>query len=133
MIKPDLTPHNIAIWNSITKEQMDVITILVQNYYETDDDVLFYEVIGVDDVDAGNYTSQNQYIIWRSLTLHQKQLIISTYYEFMKLNDADLRLKYDEEEVYNMDIPYEVFILYNLFTTMNSGLSFKFFNNLNNN
>jgi len=133
MRKPQLSPHQQAIWNTLTKEQQDVITIFVVNYYETNEPETFDEVLDINDVDAATYTTQEQYIVWRSITAHQKLVVKECYKQMLELNEPDLILKYDDNEVYNLAFDFDVFVLYNTFTTMNDMTfrPFRFFNNQN--
>ena len=130
MRKPDLSPHQQAVWNTITKAQQDVITIFVTNYYEVNEPETLYEVLDINDVDAGTYTTVEQYLVWRSITLHQKLVVKEAYRQMLDLNEPDLTLKYDEDEVYNYPMDFEVFVLHNTFTTMNN-LTFTFLTNRN--
>jgi hypothetical protein len=133
MRKPQLSPHQQAIWNTLTKEQQDVITIFAVNYYETNEPETFDEVLDINDVDAATYTTQEQYIVWRSITAHQKLVVKECYKQMLELNEPDLILKYDDNEVYNLAFDFDVFVLYNTFTTMNDMTfrPFRFFNNQN--
>ena len=133
MRKPQLSPHQQAIWNTLTKEQQDVITIFAVNYYETNEPETFDEVLDINDVDAATYTTQEQYIVWRSITAHQKLVVKECYKQMLELNEPDLILKYDDNEVYNLAFDFDVFVLYNTFTTMNvmTFRPFRFFNNQN--
>jgi hypothetical protein len=133
MRKPQLSPHQQAIWNTLTKEQQDVITIFAVNYYETNEPENFDEVLDINDVDAATYTTQEQYIVWRSITAHQKLVVKECYKQMLELNEPDLILKYDDNEVYNLAFDFDVFVLYNTFTTMNDMTfrPFRFFNNQN--
>ena len=130
MRKPDLSPHQQAVWNTLTKSQQDVITIFVTNYYEVNEPETLYEVMDINDVDAGTYTTVEQYLVWRSITLHQKLVVKEAYRQMLDLNEPDLTLKYDEDEVYNYPMDFEVFVLYNTFSTMNN-LTFTFLTNRN--
>jgi hypothetical protein len=134
MRKPNLSPHQQAVWNTITKAQQDVITIFVTNYYEVNEPETLYEVLDIDDVDAGTYTTVEQYLVWRSITLHQKLVVKEAYRQMLDLNEPDLTLKYDEDEVYNYPMDFEVFVLHNTFTIMNNdndNLTFTFLTNRN--
>ena len=135
MRKPQLSPHQQAIWNTLTKEQQDVITIFVVNYYETNEPETFEPlgVLDINDVDAATYTTQEQYIVWRSITAHQKLVVKECYKQMLELNEPDLTFKYDDDEVYNYPMDFEVFVLCNTFTTMNDRpfRPFRFFNNQN--
>jgi hypothetical protein len=130
MRKPDLSPHQQAVWNTLTKSQQDVITIFVTNYYEVNEPETLYEVLDINDVDAGTYTTVEQYLVWRSITLHQKLVVKEAYRQMLDLNEPDLTLKYDEDEVYNYPMDFEVFVLHNTFTRMNN-LTFTFLTNRN--
>jgi hypothetical protein len=130
MRKPDLSPHQQAVWNTLTKSQQDVITIFVTNYYEVNEPETLYEVMDINDVDAGTYTTVEQYLVWRSITLHQKLVVKEAYRQMLDLNEPDLTLKYDEDEVYNYPMDFEVFVLHNTFTRMNN-LTFTFLTNRN--
>jgi len=137
MRKPDLSPHEQAIWNTITKAQQDVVTILVQNCYEVmelEENTGMFDVIHINEVDAATYTTVDQYLVWRSITLWQKNMIMLAFAKMKELNGPDLMLKYDEDEVYNYPMDFDVFVLYNTFTIMNNdndNLRFTFFNNQN--
>jgi hypothetical protein len=133
MRKPQLSPQQQAIWNTLTQEQQDVITIFAVNYYETNEPETFNEVLDINDVDAATYTTQEQYIVWRSITLHQKLVVKECYKQMLELNEPDLTLKYDEDEVYNFPMDFEMFVLHNTFTTMNDRpfRPFRFFNTEN--
>jgi hypothetical protein len=134
MRKPNLSPHQQAVWNTITKAQQDVITIFVTNYYEVNEPETLYEVLDINDVDAGTYTTVEQYLVWRSITLHQKLVVKEAYRQMLDLNEPDLTLKYDEDEVYNYPMDFEVFVLHNTFTIMNNdndNLTFTFLTNRN--
>jgi hypothetical protein len=132
MRKPNLSPLQQSEWNSLTKAQRDVITIFIDNYYEVnavEEENGFYEVLDINDVDAATYTTTEQYIVWRSVTLHQKLVVKEAYRQMLDLNGADLILKYDEDEVYNFPMPFDVFVLYNTFSTMNN-ITFTFLTNI---
>jgi hypothetical protein len=137
MRKPELSPHEQAIWNTITKEQQNVVTILVENCYEVmelEENTGMFDVIHINEVDAATYTTVDQYLVWRSITLWQKNMIMLAFAKMKELNGPDLILKYDEDEVYNYPMDFDVFVLYNTFTIMNNdndNLRFTFFNNQN--
>ena len=137
MRKPDLSPHQQAVWNTITKEQQNVVTILVENCYEVmelEENTGMFDVIHINEVDAATYTTVDQYLVWRSITLWQKNMIMLAFAKMKELNGADLILKYNEDEVYNYPMDFDVFVLYNTFTIMNNdndNLRFTFFNNQN--
>lgn len=137
MIKPDLSPHEQAIWNTITKAQQDVVTILVENCYEVmelEENTGMFDVIHINEVDAATYTTVDQYLVWRSITLWQKNMIMLAFGKMKQLNRADLLLKYNEDEVYNYPMDFDVFVLYNTFTIMNNNndnLTFTFLTNTN--
>ena len=132
----ELNPQNAALWRSLTKEQKSVITILAQNYDEVnnEEDWTFPAAISINDVDAATYTTVEQYLVWRSITLEQKNLVLFVWDIFVDSYTDQLSRKYDQEEVYNMDISYDMFALYNMFATqdqLGNIDDFRFFNNPN--
>jgi hypothetical protein len=137
MRKPNLSPHEQAIWNTITKEQQNVVTILVENCYEVmelEENTGMFDVIHINEVDAATYTTVDQYLVWRSITLWQKNMIMLAFAKMKELNGPDLMRRYDDDDVYNYPMDYDVFVLYNTFTIMNNdndNLRFTFFNNQN--
>lgn len=117
----ELSPINVTLWRSITQEQKNVITILAENYDEVNfnpeqEDWTFPEAISIDDVDAATYTTVDQYIVWRSITIEQKNLVLFVWDIFVDRYAADLGRLYEEEDVYNMNISYNMFGVYNMFT-----------------
>lgn len=133
----ELNEQQAAIWRSLTKEQKNIITILAQTYDETanEDDWTFPEAMSVDDVDAATYTTVDQYLVWRGITQQQKELVLWVWDQFVeKYNDA-LTSKYDEKEVYNLDISYSMFSVYAMFENqdqLGSIDDFRFLTNPNN-
>lgn len=133
MRKPNLSPLQQSDWNSLTKAQRDVITIFIDNYYEVnavEEENGFYDVLDINDVDAATYTTAEQYIVWRSVTQDQKNAVKEAYKQMLDLNGPDLMRRYDEDDVYNYPMAFDVFVLYNTFTIMNN-MVFTFFNNQN--
>ena len=133
----ELNPQNAALWRSLTKEQKSVITILAQNYDEVnnEEDWTFPAAIAINDVDAATYTTVEQYLVWRSITMEQKNLVLFVWDIFVDRYTDQLSRRYDQEEVYNMDISYDMFALYNMFATqdqLGNIDDFRFFNNPNN-
>ena len=132
----ELNPQNAALWRSLTKEQKSVITILAQNYDEVnnEEDWTFPAAISINDVDAATYTTVEQYLVWRSITLEQKNLVLFVWDIFVDRYADQLSRRYDQEEVHNMDISYDMFALYNMFATqdqLGNIDDFRFFNNPN--
>ena len=130
----ELPPAIKTVWNTITKEQKDVITIFYENYCEVNETSgfpSFVQAMFIDEVDAANYTTVEQYLIWRGITREQKESVICAYRLMKITNDPQLMSDYDEQEVYNMGIPYDAYVLYATFTSMS--IRFKFFNTQNNN
>lgn len=132
----ELNPQNAALWRSLTKEQKSVITILAQNYDEVnnEEDWTFPAAISINDVDAATYTTVEQYLVWRSITMEQKNLVLFVWDIFVDRYADQLSRRYDQEEVYNMDISYDMFALYNMFATqdqLGNIDDFRFFNNQN--
>jgi len=134
-----LNDENTALWRSLTKEQKNVITILAENYDEVnfnadDEDWTFPQAISIGDVDAATYTTAEQYIVWRSITMEQKNLVFFVWDNFTDKYAADLAGQYHREEVANMGVSYNMFSLYNMFTAQdqfNNIDEFRFFNNKN--
>ena len=133
MRKPNLNPFQQSAWNSLTKAQRDVITIFIESYYEVnavEEENGFYEVLDINDIDAATYTTAEQYIVWRSVTQDQKNAVKEAYRQMLDRNGPDLMRLYDEDDVYNYPMAFDVFVLYNTFTIMNN-MVFTFFNNQN--
>ena len=133
----ELNEENKMLYRSITQEQKNVITILAENYDEVnnEDDWTFPEAISIDDVDAATYTTVEQYLVWRSITMEQKNLILFLWDIFVDRHAAELSIMYDEQEVYNMNVSYDIFALYNMFTAQDQLRSieeFRFLTNPNN-
>ena len=133
----ELNEENKMLYRSITQEQKNVITILAENYDEVnnEDDWTFPEAISIDDVDAATYTTVEQYLVWRSITMEQKNLVLFIWDIFVDRHAAELSIMYDEQEVYNMNISYDMFALYNMFTAQDQLRSieeFRFLTNPNN-
>ena len=133
----ELNEQQAAIWRSLTREQKNIITILAHNYDEVanEDDWTFPEAMSVDDVDAATYTTVEQYLVWRSITLEQKQLVVWIWDMFVERYNDRLTTQYDEGEEYNKDISYSMYTVYNMFTAQDQlgGIDdFRFFNNQNN-
>jgi hypothetical protein len=119
--KIELSDVGEAIWNSLTQEQKDVITILAENYdevhySEVDDDWTFFSAIEIGDVDAATYTTVDQYIVWRSLSAGHKSLVKFVFEEFVGKYAALLAKQYQDDEVYNMNVSYNMFALYTMFS-----------------
>jgi len=132
----ELNEQQAAVWRSITQEQKNTITILAQNYDEVnnDDDWTFVDAMSLDDVDAATYTTVLQYPIWRSITLQQKQLVVWVWDMFTERYNNLLTEKYDQQEVYNLDLSYSMFTVYAMFANQDQlgGINdFRFFNNQN--
>ena len=135
-----LTGDNIALWRSITQEQKNVITILAENYDEVNfnpiqEDWTFHEAISINDVDAATYTTVDQYLVWRSITMEQKNLVLFVWDIFVDRYAADLGRLYEQEDVYNLNISYNMFGVYQMFTAqdqLNGIDNFRFFRNQNN-
>lgn len=133
----ELNEENKMLYRSITQEQKNVITILAENYDEVnnEDDWTFPEAISIDDVDAATYTTVEQYLVWRSITMEQKNLILFLWDIFVDRHAAELSIMYEQEEVYNMNVSYDIFALYNMFTAQDQLRSieeFRFLTNPNN-
>jgi hypothetical protein len=136
----ELNDDNAELWRSLTKEQKNVITILAENYDEVNfdpdnEDWTFPQAISIGDVDAATYTTSEQYIVWRSITTEQKNLVFFVWDNFTDKYAAALAAQYDREEVENMNVSYNMFSLYNMFTAQdqfNDIDGFRFFNNPNN-
>ena len=113
----ELDEQQAAVWRSITQEQKNVITILAQNYDEVanEDDWTFIEAMSLDDVDAATYTTVEQYVVWRSITLQQKQLVLWVWDMFLEQYNDVLTDKYEQQEAYNLDITYSMFGVYAMF------------------
>jgi hypothetical protein len=132
----ELNEQQAAVWRSITQEQKNTITILAQNYDEVnnDDDWTFVDAMSLDDVDAATYTTVLQYPIWRGITLQQKQLVVWVWDMFTERYNNLLTEKYDQQEVYNLDLSYSMFTVYAMFANQDQlgGINdFRFFNNQN--
>jgi len=90
--------------------------------------------MSLDDVDAATYTTVLQYPIWRSITLQQKQLVVWVWDMFTERYNNLLTEKYDQQEVYNLDLSYSMFTVYAMFANQDQlgGINdFRFFNNQN--
>ena len=133
----ELTPTDKAAFNSLTQIQKDVITIFYERLYEINyrDEfwTLFPQAMSIDVVDAATYLNGEHYLIFRSITPEQKQAVVNAYHLNKQMNDAQMMYDFDDQEVYNMHMSYDVYALYRLFTLMSSQSTFKFFNNQNNN
>jgi len=95
----ELNDDNAAFWRSLTKEQKNVITILAENYDEVnfkaaDEDWTFPQAITIGDVDAATYTTAEQYIVWRSITTAQKNLLFFVWNMFTDKYSSALSGKY---------------------------------------
>lgn len=133
----ELNEENKMLYRSITQEQKNVITILAENYdkVNNEDDWTFPEAISINDVDAATYTTVEQYLVWRSITTEQKNLVLFLWDIFVDRHAAELSIMYDEQEVYNMNISYDIFALYHMFTAqdeLSSIEDFRFLTNTNN-
>ena len=132
----ELPPAIKTVWDTITKEQKDVITIFYENYCEVNETSgfpSFVQAMFIDEVDAATYTTMEQYVVWRNISREQKEAVICAYRLMKITNDPQLMSDYDEQEVYNNDMCYDVYVLYHLFTLMSTKSTFKFFNTQNNN
>jgi hypothetical protein len=128
-----MTPDLRMVWDTLTKEQINIITIFITAYYdetETDNsneafkEALFYDVIS-----AGNFLSVTQYLIFRSISDYQKLAIYTNYVNYEEDYSRELISEYHTDEtVAAAGYEYTVFVLHNLFTDANL-LNFKFFNN----
>ena len=130
----ELLPATRLVWDTLTKEQKDVITIYYENYCEvnpTNGFPSFVDAMFIDEVDAATYTTMEQYAVWRGITREQKEAVCCAYRLMKITNDTQLLSDYGEQEVYNMDMSYNVYVLYHLFTLMSSKPTFKFLNNNN--
>jgi hypothetical protein len=128
----DLPPAVKIVWDTLTQEQKNIITIFYENYCQLNDThgfPSFVEAMFIDEVDAATYTTMEQYAVWRGLSREQKEAVICAYRLMKITNDPQLMHDYDEEEVYNMDMPYDVYVLYRLFTLTGSKPTFKFLTN----
>lgn len=136
----ELNEENKMLYRSITQEQKNVITILAENYDEVnfnveDEDWTFPEAISIDDVDAATYTTVDQYLVWRSITMEQKNLVLFIWDIFVDRHAAALATLYEQEEVYNINVSYNMFSVYSMFTAQDQLRSieeFRFLTNPNN-
>lgn len=138
--KIELSPVNVALWRSLTQEQKNVITILAENYDEVNfnpeqEDWTFPAAISINDVDAATYTTVEQYLVWRSITIEQKNLVLFVWDIFVDRHAAELGFIYEQEDVYNLNVSYNMFALYNMFTAqdqLGNINNFRFLTNQNN-
>jgi hypothetical protein len=138
--KIELSPVNVALWRSLTQEQKNVITILAENYDEVNfnpeqEDWTFPAAISINDVDAATYTTVEQYLVWRSITMEQKNLVLFVWDIFVDRHAAELGFIYEQEDVYNLNVSYNMFALYNMFTAqdqLGNINNFRFLTNQNN-
>lgn len=133
----ELSPINAALWRSMTQEQKNVITILAENYDEVNnaEDWTFPAAISINDVDAATYTTVDQYLVWRSITMEQKNLVLFVWDIFVDRHAAELARLYEQEDVYNINVSYDMFALYNMFAAQDQlgGMDdFRFLTNPNN-
>jgi hypothetical protein len=124
----NFTQSEKETWDTITREQKDILTIFFVNYYEMNDGP-FTAGLYIDLIDAATYLTREQYIIYRSITQEQKVIIEIAYTKMLMLNEDEMLASYNHEEVYNMDIPFDVYVVYQLFATTDINFKFKFFNN----
>ncbi len=135
MRKPELNQENREVWNTITKEQKDVLVVFYDNYIKSIDDgpkhsfptlltQLNEDVFSI--VAAATYVDVNEYIVFRSITQQQFNLIAYLYDMFQQLNEEEIHTTYMDEEVYNLEMDVELYILLRLFSSMDDELTFRF-------
>ena len=130
----ELPPAIKAEWDTLTQEQKNIITIYFENYCEVNETngfPSFVNAMFIDEVDAATYTTMEQYAVWRGITREQKEAVICAYRLMKITNDPQMMYDYDEEEVYNNNMSYDVYVLYHLFSRMGKGPQFKFLTNNN--
>lgn len=135
MRKVSMTPDHKLVWDTLTKEQINTITIFITAYYDENEVECgidaFKSALFTDPVDAANYLAVNHYLIWRSISDYQKLAVFTNYVNYEEAYGRELVNEYHTDEtVAAADYDYTVFVLHNLFTNM-SQLTFKFLTNNN--
>jgi len=134
-----MEPDHKLLWDTLTKEQIDVITIFIVNYYDENEveegAEAFKAVLLMNVVDAATYLTSQQYLIFRSISDYQKLAIYLAFYLFEALNSEDAKWQYDNDDTVSaVGYSYDVYILHCLFAYQNANITnFKFFNTQNNN
>jgi hypothetical protein len=137
MFEPiELTEHYTQVWRSLTDQQKSVITILAKNFDEMVplDGYTFPDAMSVDDVDAATYTLSGHYVIWRSITLEQKSIVLLVWETFVERYNDRLWQLYREDEQSNTDFSYSMFTVYCMFANQDRSKTistFKFLTNQN--
>jgi hypothetical protein len=130
-----MTPDHKLVWDTLTKEQINTITIFITAYYDENEveygNDAFKSALFTDPVDVANYVAVNHYLIWRSISDYQKIAVYTNYVNYEEKYSNDLIADYNvDETVAAAGYDYTVFVLHNLFTDMNL-LNFKFLTNNN--
>jgi hypothetical protein len=133
MKRIEMTPDHKLIWDTLTKEQIKIITIFIVAYYDENEVEPGHEALKdallLDVVDASNYLSIEDYIIFRSINDYQKLAVYTNYVNYEEKYCAELMADYSvDETVAAAGYDYTVFVLHNLFTDTNL-LNFRFFQN----
>lgn len=128
-----MTPDLQLVWNTLSKEQIKVISIFIVAYYDENEvefgHEAFKEVLLLDVVDAASYLSMEDYLIYRTISDYQKLAIYTNYVNYEQKYSEDLMSDYSvDETVAAADYDYTVYVLHNLFTDMNL-LNFRFLQN----
>ncbi len=135
MRRISMTPDHKLVWDTLTKEQINIITIFITAYY--DENEIEYGIdafklaLFFNPIDAGNYLTQEQYLIWRSISDYQKLAVFTNYVNYEEAYGRELMNEYHTDEtIAAAGYDYTVFVLHNLFTDMNLP-NFKFLTNQN--
>jgi hypothetical protein len=127
-----LPPAIKIVWDTLTQEQKNIITIFFKNYSEVNETSgfpSFVEAMFIDEIDVANYTTMEEYAEWRNITRQQKESVICAYRLMKVTNDLQMMYDYDEQELSNNFISYDVYVLHHLFTNMILKPTFKFLTN----
>ena len=128
-----MTPDHELVWKTLTKEQINIITIFIVAYYDENEMDGGHEALKdallIDPIETTAYISYEQYLIFRDISDYQKLAVYTNYVNYEQKYSAELTADYNvDETVAAAGYDYTVFVLHNLFTDMNL-LNFKFFNN----
>ena len=135
MRRIEMTPDHKLVWDTLTKEQINVILIFITAYYEENEIEYgidaFKTALFIDPVNVANYVAVNYYLIWRSISDYQLLAVFSNYCNYEEYYGRELMNEYHTNEtIAAADYDYTVFVLHDLFRNMTQ-LTFKFLTNNN--
>jgi hypothetical protein len=135
MRRIEMTPDHKLVWDTLSREQIDVILIFITAYYNENEVECgvrpFKTALCNNAINAAWYLTPDQYLIWRSISDYQKLAVFTNYYNYEEAYGRELMNEYHTDEtVAAADYDYTVFVLHDLFRNMNQ-LTFKFLTNNN--